>query len=538
MHIWGLSYHSNEIESSSGIAGQGLGLHRLGLYPNMQLGTSGTRPAHWRWAHGNTRSSQAAGALLVRRGQSRHANHRRQPFQIERDRSIGECWSAGSAGCGINPLSQLQLAGRRLEDLALPRSVWITVFLSAVLFGVPLSDQTRGIAFIALAAIAGLWIGSGSLSVVLGSSFVWAATDIGPINVVSIVLALLFVLVIVKARKSDDRRGQFPQRRSAGVLLAVSLIFLVLVAARGVSTSQELFLEFEPILLLMSIVAWRTYVSPRGDPWRHLHALAWGAAIGVAYVGQTLSRAIGSTGVDLARDLTTGAGKSNYLSVFALFVAMIWITLVMGRRGRVIPAVIVCGISVYIVFTLGTRSVLVGFAVFFLVLLLQYLPGHMSTSRRRIVVILAFTATIAALYASSNSLLAERISNGVSSSGRSQIFRLSIESLLDNPVVGTGVSVLRSVWRSQGIESNYTHNFIIDAFARYGVVLGLILVAAYIPRILHRSSIGMLAPLMGMLATAFVEPSIETARIGLLFVFVLVLDDCLSPRHLVRAGDG
>jgi O-antigen ligase len=236
-----------------------------------------------------------------------------------------------------------------------------------------------------------------------------------------------------------------------------------------------------------------------------------------------------SSAATIDRRVSIDVGVSNYLVIQTVITGMLWTALAMRHFAPIWLAALASPPALHLVLLIGTRSAAVGLVVFLVVeAWLAVLTAKRSGKARPVIRVGILFATILCVYLLFPSLLAERISSDSGDNGRFDLYEIAWHQAMSNPLLGAGIGGLVDSFAAKGIESNYSHNFILDGIARFGILIGIARAAVFLPRLSTRAGGNLTSVLLSVVVMSLVEPTIDGLLIGGTVMALLQFNDTLS----------
>lgn len=348
---------------------------------------------------------------------------------------------------------------------------------------------------------------------ILTASTLFGAYHVGPfLTPAASLVALVAVRLLSYLRCRDvriERRG-----------LAAILLVLVTLAAQVVwrpETPEGRFVGNELLMVWLFLAAVHIRRPKEKNSWVPTVCVLLIVGI-IAGFSTDAMVASDAYAFSAGRQVAGPYGGSNYVAALLVICATAaWANALLVRRWRATSMMVGFGLVV-LALPLASRTSSIALLVALL------LTAALSGRRAQVVGGLALCYFAALAVSNSQLLLGQRLSagleSGLSTSGRFDLWSQTLGVIVQHPILGIGPGRLTDELQQLGEMTNYAHQLVLSLVAQYGIVLGAVGVVLLVARGSSKSDHVTLALTGPILLVACFEPSIETLRLGVVFIAI------------------
>lgn len=244
----------------------------------------------------------------------------------------------------------------------------------------------------------------------------------------------------------------------------------------------------------------------------------------------------------------------NYYSLFVVFALVILIFGTLEGDPKFSKSLAV-PMAIYLLIFLALLSSRASFLAFFLIVLIYFgrqVFGTTGQARRRGIMAILVTCSIAVILAASVPYLKDRISQmarGVQYDPRYPVFKTCLEIIWDYPVFGVGIGDVQDVLKERYQENNFQeafinnynpHNDLLQIQVTTGIVgtiIYLFLIVQILKRAWTKRNIFMISFTVLYLITSLTESVLERNKGVIFFAFfisIVFILDLLTPTNAMR----
>lgn len=345
----------------------------------------------------------------------------------------------------------------------------------------------------------------------------------GSVGLLSVPIILTIVILGTLLHASGST--EITRRLLTLILITVLLASLYIASppTNGTGMAAALALLSLPYgLVAAHLVVQNTPISSDVPVW-----LALGLATSVGYGLFESYTAILDPGSNYAnvRTFESVIGSSNSAAAKATVVGILLLSLGTLRQHQVSRPFLILTALPFLAapFLMASRGSLLGLLAGLAAIALTNPGMRRAVLPGRLFFALISSASIIALAWQQNWYVWRRIVQGFSSddlsAGRTELYRISLNMIIEHPFTGAGLGGFNeALYEATGLA--YSHNFVLDVLGQIGVIAGLFLLIAIIPRHI-RSSPLTAAALITILLISLIEPVATSPTGAILYISVV-----------------